>query len=136
MKHIVDAIKKRKEEGGTVFICGNGGSGATAEHFANDLFSKGVRAVCLNSNTAIMTMRANDYRYEQVFSQQLEIFADPGDLLIVISASGKSPNIQRALSEAKYRGLEAMSLFGLQGEPAQTSENRHLYLAHLISNQL
>ena len=136
MKHIVDAIKKRKEEGGTVFICGNGGSGATAEHFANDLFAKGVRAVCLNSNTAIMTMIANDYGYRHVFSIQLATFADPRDLLIVISASGESPNIQQALEWAVRESIENEALFGLQGEPVQTSENRAVYNIHWISDQL
>ena len=96
IEFLVDHIKQRFKTGHTVFICGNGGSATTAEHFTNDLFSKGVRAVCLNSNTSILTMIANDFGYEYVFSKQLEVYAEPEDLLIVISCSGKSENIIRA----------------------------------------
>ena len=72
MKKLIEAIKKAR----FVFICGNGGSATTAEHFTCDLFSKGIKAICLNSNTSIMTMIANDFGYEYVFSKQLELFSN------------------------------------------------------------
>ena len=128
---IANAIKKRKTGGGTVFICGNGGSAATAEHFANDLFAKGVRAVCLNSNTAIMTMIANDYGYEYVFSKQLEVFADPGDLVVTISTSGMSANINNidlSLSQARLPDYPFLT--------TQETENTHLEDAHRICEEL
>ena len=127
---MIGMVRRRKESGDTVFVCGNGGSAATAEHFANDLFSKGVRAICLNSNVAIMTMIANDYGYDLVFQKQLEVYADPGDLLIVFSCSGESENIVRAA----LVGLETVKIYGDDGESYQETENRHLALAHEISD--
>lgn len=125
------AIQKCKRRGKTVFVCGNGGSAATAEHFTNDLFSKGVKAVCLNSNTSILTMIANDFGYEQIFSRQLETYASPGNLLVVFSVSGKSKNILKALEV-----LPVIKIFGLKGESYQAAEDRHLQLAHWIVSQL
>jgi D-sedoheptulose 7-phosphate isomerase len=115
-----------------VFICGNGGSAATAEHFTNDLFSKGVKAICLNSNTSIMTMIANDFGYEYVFKRQLDLYADPNkDLLIVFSVSGKSKNILEALkSEVPSIKIFGTTLnFGLE-------EDYHLKLAHRIAKEI
>ena len=136
MKNIIDAIKLRKKNGNTVFVCGNGGSASTAEHFTNDLFSAGVRAVCLNSNVSIMTMIANDYGYGYVFSKQLEVYAEPDDLLIVFSCSGKSLNIVNAGVKARYMGMEVIEMFGAEGESYQDTEIRHVSLAHYISRKV
>lgn len=112
MKKLINELKKAR----FVFVCGNGGSAATAEHFTNDLFSKGIRAICLNSNTSIMTMIANDFGYEQVFSKQLELYANFSDLLIVISASGNSDNIVDALEVAN---CTSFALLGMDGGRAK-----------------
>ena len=132
MSDIVKAIKLRKERGDIVFVCGNGGSASTAEHFTNDLFSKGVRAICLNSNVSIMTMIANDYGYDYVFSMQLATYAEVDDLLVVFSYSGTSKNIMRT----NLLGLETIEIFGEKGESYQAAENRHLALAHEISEKI
>jgi D-sedoheptulose 7-phosphate isomerase len=132
LKNIVEKIKQKRKNGNFVFVCGNGGSASTAEHFTNDLFSKGVRAICLNSNTAIMTMIANDYGYEYVFSKQLEVYAKVDDLLIVFSWSGLSKNIVRA----SLVGLETIEIFGKPNEGKQAGEDRHLALAHEISDKI
>ena len=129
MEDIIKAIKLRKERGDYVFVCGNGGSASTAEHFTNDLFNVGVRAICLNSNVSIMTMIANDYGYDYIFSKQLEVYSGPDDLLIVFSCSGVSRNIYKAL----YM-IETIEIFGKRQESYQEAENRHLALAHEISN--
>ena len=126
MENIVEIIRQKREAGNTVFVCGNGGSASTAEHFTNDLFSKGVRAICLNSNTSIMTMIANDYGYEYVFQKQLEVYADPGDLLVIFSVSRKSANIVKA----SLVGVETVIIFGTENETYQEAENRHLAWAH------
>lgn len=110
LKILVRLIKKAN----VVYICGNGGSSATAEHFANDLFSKGIKAICLNSNTSILTMIANDFGYEFVFSKQLELLAKRGDLLVVISASGNSKNIINALLVNKCRSIAMLGMGGGQ----------------------
>ncbi len=109
MKQLLEQIKKANR----VYICGNGGSSATAEHMTNDLFSKGIKAICLNSNTSIMTMIANDFGYEYTFSKQLELFEEEKDLLIVISASGNSKNILNAL---KKRVCTTYALLGNAGK--------------------
>lgn len=132
MRELVELIKQKRDRGNTVFVCGNGGSAATAEHFTNDLFSKGVRAICLNSNTSIMTMIANDYGYEYVFEKQLDVYAEPGDLLVVFSCSGKSENIVRAMQA----GIETVTIFGEKDESYQAAENRHLVMAHAISEKI
>lgn len=132
LKSIVKAIKLRKKRGDIVFVCGNGGSASTAEHFTNDLFSKGVRAICLNSNASIITMIANDFGYEYIFQRQLDLYIEPNDLLIVFSCSGKSDNIIKALQVS----IETISIFGKEGEDYQEIENRHLALAHEISERI
>ena len=130
IESIIKLLREKKEQGNTVFVCGNGGSAATAEHFTNDLFSKGVRAICLNSNIAIITMIANDYGYEYIFSKQLEIYAKIDDLLIVFSWSGLSKNIVKA----SLIGIETIEIFGKPNETPQDGENRHLAIAHKISD--
>lgn len=132
MENIVEIIRQKREAGNTVFVCGNGGSASTAEHFTNDLFSKGVRAICLNSNTSIMTMIANDYGYEYVFQKQLEVYADPGDLLVIFSVSRKSANIVKA----SLAGVETVIIFGTENETYQEAENRHLAWVHGICEML
>ena len=129
LKEIVNANVIRNSR--FVFVCGNGGSAATAEHFTNDLFSKGIRAICLNSNTSIMTMIANDYGYDYVFSKQLEVLADVRDLLIVFSVSGKSPNILEALKV----NIPHIKIFGKSSNFGR-EEDRHLKIAHQITNKL
>ncbi len=133
MKNIIELIQHCKDWRRTTFVCGNGGSASTAEHFTNDLFSVGVRAVCLNSNVSIITMIANDYDYRYVFSKQIGIYAEPDDLLIVFSCSGKSLNIINANIKARYIGMEIIEMFGAEGESYRDTEIRHLSLAHQIS---
>ena len=90
--------------GGTVFIIGNGGSMATAMHFAEDLMHVGIKAVAL-SDISQITMLANDYEYADIFAKQLEIKMEPGDIVIGISCSGNSPNIVKAIEYANKLGF-------------------------------
>lgn len=129
MKRLIELIKEAR----FVFVCGNGGSAATAEHFTNDLFSKGIKAICLNSNTSIMTMIANDFGYEYVFSKQLEVYGKNIDLLITISCSGTSPNIVEAQSMMTYYEFETF-----QGKDKDYGklEDKHLKFAHKVAKAL
>lgn len=139
MKDIVTAIKKARKEGKMVFVCGNGGSASNAEHLTNDLFSKGVKAMCLSSNTSIVTMIANDFGYKFIFSRQLEIFGNVGDLLITLSCSGTSENIVNAMSAAEAIGID---IYTFETAKDKTNidyegiEDRHLILAHKIKKEL
>ena len=128
IKDIATLIRQKKKTGKTVFVCGNGGSAATAEHFTNDLFAHDVKAVCLSSNMSIITMIANDHGYEFIFAKQLELYAQPDDLLIVFSCSGMSKNIVNAVQ----MDLTAVKIFAEQGEAYKDAEVRHLAIAHGI----
>ena len=101
---ILQTWKKNK----TVFICGNGGSAANANHIANDLSiaavrnsKRGLKVESLGSNLAVITCIANDYGYEKIFSEQLKNKASKDDLLLVLSGSGNSKNILNAIKQAK-----------------------------------
>lgn len=109
-----------------VFICGNGGSAANAIHISND-FSYGINpdgkaldVEALTANTAIISCLANDTSYEHVFSHQLRSKAKKGDLLIVLSGSGNSPNIISAVIEGKKKGVKVYGIFGFSGGAAKT----------------
>ena len=114
------------KKGGKVLACGNGGSASDAQHLAAELVGRyhnerpALAAISLNAQRSVLTCLANDYDYEHVFSRQVEALGRPGDLLVVISASGRSPNILRALETARRQGLETVSLLGRDGGPAKT----------------
>jgi len=131
MKEITLGIVEDIRNARYVWVCGNGGSAATAEHLTNDLFSKGIKAFCLNSNTSIMTMIANDFGYEFVFSKQLDLYANDDDLVVAFSVSGKSPNIINAIT-----GRRHILIKGEEGESYEVAEDRHLKLAHNVAKQI
>lgn len=109
-------------EGRTIYSCGNGGSAAIANHLACDCL-KGIRTgtdvrpkVCsLSSTVELITAIANDISYDDVFAFQLDSLGQPGDLLIAISSSGQSPNIVKALTLAKEKGLRTLAMTGFGG---------------------
>jgi len=119
---IVRCLHTARDSGATIYIAGNGGSAATASHWVNDLGkatkSPGhlpMRVMSLSDNVSWLTALANDEGYERVFSGQLENFARPGDILIVISASGNSPNLLRAVELAKTREVFTIGFLGFDG---------------------
>lgn len=107
---------------GRIYICGNGGSAATASHYQND-FNKGVseyidvpfRFHCLNDNVATLMAIANDIGYEEVFRFQLRGNMEPGDALIAISGSGNSKNVLNAVEYAKAQGCKVVGITGYSG---------------------
>jgi D-sedoheptulose 7-phosphate isomerase len=108
--------------GRQVFLVGNGGSGANANHFANDFVyalskvrGSGIRAHSLVANPLLITCLANDEGYETIFSLQLAVMARPGDVLIAFSGSGNSPNIVKAIEEAKRIGMTSYAVLGYSG---------------------
>jgi len=99
-----------------IFLCGNGGSSSTCQHLANDFIKMcGLNAICLTDNTAILTAYANDISYDDIFVEQLKVMALKGDVLIVISGSGKSKNIIKALDYAIKNGLYTVAFIGMDG---------------------
>ena len=140
--------------GGTVFVVGNGGSAATASHFACDL-AKGTRTeglpafrvVPLTDNVPLLTAWANDTSYDRVFAEQLAALVRPGDVLVAISASGNSPNILAAARVAREAGATTIALSGRSGgrlsrladlavcvpaDPIEQVEDAHVIVAHSL----
>lgn len=107
--------------GSKVFICGNGGSAADAQHFAAELTGRFERerralpAVALTTDTSALTAIGNDYGFDFIFSRQLEALARPGDLLVAISTSGNSRNVLKAVSYAKENQISTIGLLGRDG---------------------
>lgn len=119
---VVARLRHARDSGATIFIAGNGGSAATATHWANDL-GKATRAsgralmrvLSLSDNVSWLTALANDEGYERAFSGQLENLARPGDVLVIISASGSSPNVVAAVATAESIGMVTIGLLGFDG---------------------
>ena len=122
VERIRDACADVFARGGRIFACGNGGSAATASHFVNDL-GKGAsygrdrrfKVIALTDSIPWITALANDVSYDAVFAEQLENFAEAGDLLIAISGSGNSANVLRAVEVAKARHMRTAGLTGFGG---------------------
>ena len=119
---LIEFFKKAWEEERQIFVFGNGGSAANASHFitdlskgASDILSKRFRAMSLNDNTAWLTAIGNDYSYDEIFTRQLINFAQSGDLIMVMSVSGNSPNLVKAVEWAKANGVHTISLVGGKG---------------------
>lgn len=158
VERIVTALDSARSRGSQVFIFGNGGSAANANHWANDLIygagkngRGGVRAHSLAANISVITCLANDTGYENIFSTQLRVLASPGDIAIALSGSGNSPNILRALQECKKLGVDSWALVGFDGgqalkladnalhfpiEDMQVAEDLQMLVCHLVAKAL
>jgi D-sedoheptulose 7-phosphate isomerase len=108
-------------DGHCVFFCGNGGSAADAQHLAAEFVGRfrlerqPLPSMALTTNSSLLTAIANDYGYEQVFSRQIRAFAKRDDILFGISTSGNSPNVVRAMHEARALGVYTVGLTGRSG---------------------
>jgi len=117
----VEMISASLSGGGTLFLAGNGGSAADAQHIAAELTGRflrerrALRALALHGNSSAITAIGNDYGYDQVFARELSAHARPGDVLIAISTSGNSPNILRAVETARDAGMMVIGLTGETG---------------------
>ena len=155
---MLERMRLARRERRTIFLCGNGGSAANANHFATDLLfglekNPGPiwRVVSLSANISLLTCLGNDTGYEQVFSKQLEATGQQGDLLLAYSGSGNSPNILRALQVAKGMGITTLAFLGFDGGKAkgladlclhfpvhdmQIAEDLHMMASHLLLRSL
>jgi D-sedoheptulose 7-phosphate isomerase len=155
---LADELADCARTGRQVFITGNGGSAGNAVHLANDFtyawskkIGRGIRIHALPANPAVMTCLANDEGYDQVFSAQLAVQADAGDVLIVFTGSGNSKNILLALEAAKSIGMVSYGVLGFDGGKAkalcdipihfetddmQIAEDAQLILGHMIVQHL
>ena len=116
-----DLISECFHTGHKLLVCGNGGSAADASHFATELvvrFTKDRRAlpaICLTSDSGILTAGGNDYGFDTIFARQVAAFGQAGDVLVCLTTSGNSKNVLRALEEAKTRKLKTIALLGRDG---------------------
>lgn len=130
-KTLADAIRKAPR----VYLIGNGGSYANAVHICNDLLLCGIKAYTLDPAT--LTASANDFGYETVFARWLDVVGEPGDILIALSGSGKSPNILLGVGKAAEKGMEVWPIFGAaRGLDMQSSEEEQLFLGHELMREL
>ena len=141
-----------------VFFCGNGGSAGNAIHLANDFLygiakrpGGGLRVNALSANPAVITCLANDIGYDRIYSEQLSVLANPGDVLVVLSGSGNSPNIVAALEQAKTMKVKSYAILGFTGgrckaladvpihfpvDDMQISEDLQLVVGHMLMQWL
>jgi D-sedoheptulose 7-phosphate isomerase len=119
VQRIIDRFRAALAEDRQIFVFGNGGSAANASHFITDLgkgasdkVGKRFRCLSINDNVSWITALGNDYAYEDVFVRQLENYARAGDLVMVMSVSGNSPNVVKAVEWAKRNGVYTVALVG------------------------
>jgi len=158
VERLVASLNSARSRGSQVFLFGNGGSAANANHWANDLIygagkkgRGGVRAHSLAANISVITCLANDTGYENIFSTQLRVLASPGDIAIALSGSGNSPNILCALEECKKLGVASWALVGFDGGQAlkladnvlhfpvddmQVAEDLQMVVCHQVTQSL
>ncbi|MES2510134.1 MAG: SIS domain-containing protein [Pseudomonadota bacterium] len=117
----VNTLLSARKRGATIFFIGNGGSAATASHFANDLsigtneYEQPFRALSLTDNVPVISAIGNDFGYEEIFVRQLRVLGREGDVLVAISASGNSPNLLRAMEHAKGAGIKTVAITAFDG---------------------
>ena len=116
-----DLIEQCLRGGNKLLVCGNGGSAADASHFATEFVVRFLKdrpaypAICLAGDGGLLTAAGNDYGFDEIFARQVAAFGLPGDLLICLTTSGKSRNVERALQEAKARKLKTIAFLGRDG---------------------
>ena len=115
------------QNGKQVFLCGNGGSAGNAVHLANDFIygvakvtGGGIRAQALSANPAVITCLGNDVGYDRIYCEQLAVLGNSGDLLIVLSGSGNSPNILSVLERARKMSIKSYAILGYDGGKSKT----------------
>jgi D-sedoheptulose 7-phosphate isomerase len=155
----IRVLLSAKDRGSAVYFIGNGGSAATASHFANDLSigikgcEKPFKVISLCDNNAILTAIGNDDGFDNIFSQQLQVLLNKGDVVVAISASGNSVNLLKAFDVAKKKSAITVGLSAFDGGKLKTeadisvhvptgkgeygpAEDAHMVLDHLVSNYL
>ena len=157
INEVMNVLEEAKEAGKTTYICGNGGSAATASHFVCD-FNKGLndeasqyKFQCLSDNTPIMMAISNDIGYDEVFRYQIKGRIQEGDIFFGISGSGNSINVINAMEHAKSVGAKTIALVGYDGgrmkqmadycihaniNDMQISEDIHMIMDHMMMQVL
>lgn len=129
-----EAILRCHREDRAIYLCGNGGSAANANHLVNDLLysiyqvsGKGLRVEALTANNAVLTCLGNDINYENIFAHQLKAKGRKSDLLIALSGSGNSQNVVNAIHVAKALGMETISILGFDGGHCKSISDKAIH---------
>ena len=159
IRQFVETILDARERGVRIFFIGNGGSAATASHFANDFsfgtndYDKPFKVMSLTDNVPVVTALGNDFGYDDIFIRQLKIYAEKGDVVVGISASGNSQNLLEAFKYATKAGITTVAITAFNGGKLKEiadqgihiptgikeygpAEDIHMILDHLISAYL
>ena len=159
IKKFVETILDARKRNATIFFMGNGGSAATASHFANDLafgtneYDKPFKVMSITDNVPVLTALGNDYGYDEVFVRQLKVYGEKGDVLVGISASGNSQNLINAFEYALSVGINTVALTAFDGGKMKKmvelcvhvptgmneygpAEDAHMMLDHLVGYYL
>ncbi len=139
VEKLISLVIETKDSGHTVYACGNGGSGANASHFVQDLLKCPIRdftsangrfkAICLSDNTPVIMAYANDMSYEDIFVQPLMNFCQKGDLLLGLSGSGNSRNVIKAFEYGNSIGATTFSIVGFDGGDLKSNSQHTLHIA-------
>lgn len=155
----IETLLDARKRAATIFFIGNGGSAATASHFANDLsigtndYEQPFKVISLTDNVAVLTAVGNDYGYDEIFVRQLRVHGKKGDVLVAISASGNSTNLISAFDYAKSAGIKTVALTAFDGGkmkliadegihvPTEAkeygpAEDAHMVIDHLVGSYL
>jgi D-sedoheptulose 7-phosphate isomerase len=152
------ALRESWKLGLSIYLCGNGGSAGNANHLANDFFygaglsnGGGLKVEALSANPAVLTCLANDIGYDEIYAEQIRIKANAGDVLIVLSGSGNSPNVVRALEMGNAKGMKTFAIVAFSGgrckgiaqhpihfeiEDMQIAEDLQLIVGHMCMQWL
>ncbi|MBI3723929.1 SIS domain-containing protein [bacterium] len=158
VERLARALRDAWQSGAQVFLCGNGGSAANAMHLANDLLygvaketGRGLRVEALPANASVLTCLANDVSYDEIFALQLAVKARAGDVLVILSGSGNSKNVVRALEVGNALGMKTFAVLGYSGgrckelaqvpihfaiDDMQVSEDLQLVVGHVCAQWL
>jgi len=153
LERAAEMVRDTVRRNGTLIFCGNGGSAADAQHMATEYVVRYMRnrraypAVAITTDTSLLTAVGNDFGFDEVFARQVEAIARPGDLLIIHSTSGNSPNVLRAAEAARARGVGVLAFSARDGgklraladhnvvvptERTDRAQEVHLCVEHLI----
>jgi len=153
MDRALEMVQGAVSRGGTLFFCGNGGSAADAQHMATEYVVRYMRkrraypAIALTTDTSLLTAAGNDIGFENVFARQIEALAKLGDLLIIHSTSGNSPNVLRAAETARQQGVQVLAFTARDGgalraladhnviiptERTDRAQELHICIEHII----
>jgi len=159
IRGFVEILLDARKRDAMVFFIGNGGSAATASHFANDIafgtreYKKPFRVMSLTDNVPVLTALGNDEGYEEIFVKQLQVYGKPGDVLVAISASGNSLNLIRAFEHASLANIKTVAITAFDGGKLKIiadqsihiptgkkeygpAEDLHLIIDHLVGAYL